>query len=385
MKILISSVVDVNKTPHNRLHQFIKYLSKNNDITVLCINDWWKSKQTDATLYTQNMVNSFGNVEVVYITEKKLSPIIQEVFSFFAIDKIKNINSFDVHLNYNSLVLGYAVSKKARSNVYDIADDLPEMIRTSPQIPFFMKSIGAMFGSAMLKANISNCNKITYITDSLKSDYAFPPSKSVHVPNGVDTALFKKYYSDELKSTFGSDNSFIIGYVGVLREWVDMEPVFGALQKISQEINIKMLIVGEEGQLNVNKRLVERYGISDKVIFAGTVPYVEVPKYISCMDVCLIPFKKDAVSKNSLPLKLFEYMACEKPVISTRLPGVIDSVGERILYASNSDEFYENILYLYKNDSVRRKLGREGREFVKSNYDWSVICSKIEKVLEESL
>ena len=71
MKILISSVVDVKKTAHNRLHQFIRHLSKNHDVTVLCINDWWKSQQTDVGLYTKDLVDEFQNVEVIYITQKK--------------------------------------------------------------------------------------------------------------------------------------------------------------------------------------------------------------------------------------------------------------------------------------------------------------------------
>jgi glycosyltransferase involved in cell wall biosynthesis len=145
-----------------------------------------------------------------------------------------------------------------------------------------------------------------------------------------------------------------------------------------------MIIAGEEGQLEKNKELAKKYSVYDKVIFTGTIPYLEVPKYMSCMDICLIPFRNDLVSKNSLPLKLFEYMACEKPIISTKLPGVINAVGEIVLYASNASEFTDKILYLYNNEPARQALGIEGRKFVEKDYDWSVICSKLEKILEES-
>ena len=309
----------------------------------------------------------------------------QELFSYNAIRNLSNIDDFDVHFNYNSLITGYFVSKKMNFNIYDIADDLPEMIRTSPQIPFFLKTLGAILGSKMLQSNVSSSKKITYITDSLKEDYNLPTLKAEHIPNGVDTELFRNYLSESLKSSLDMDDSFIVGYVGVLREWVDMQPVFKAMEQLRSQLNIKLLIVGEEGYFEENKKLVEEYGLSDNVIFTGTIPYVEVPKYVSCMDACLIPFKNDAVSKNSLPLKLFEYMACEKPVISTKLPGVLDAVGDGVLYASDSGEFAKNILHLYNNKELREKLGFEGRKFVETNYDWSVICDKLEKVLEESL
>jgi len=44
MKILMTSIVDLKKSQHNRPHQFVKYLSKKHDVTVLSINDWWKGE-----------------------------------------------------------------------------------------------------------------------------------------------------------------------------------------------------------------------------------------------------------------------------------------------------------------------------------------------------
>lgn len=383
MKILVSSIIDIHRTAHSRLHQFIKHLSVNHEVTVLCINDWWKSKHTNIDLHNKDSDHFFGNVNVMYLTQRHISPILQELFAFNTIQNLKNIDEFDVHLNYNSLITGYFVSRKMNSNIYDIADDLPEMIRTSPQMPFFLKPLGAMVGSIMLQKNISASKKTLYSTNSLKEDYNFPQSKSEYIPNGVDTQLFKRYSSNELKSSLGIDDELVIGFVGALREWVDLEPVFESLQHLSQHLKIKLLIVGEESHLDKNKELARKYSVSDKVIFAGTVPYLDVPKYMSCIDICLIPFKKDSVSKNSLPLKLFEYMACEKPVISTGLPGVINAVGEKVLYASNASEFSDKITYLYNNKEIMYSMGVQGRAYVEKHYDWSIICSRIEKILEE--
>lgn len=382
-KLFISSIVDLKKTPHNRVHQIIKHLHKKHEITAFCINDWWKGKQMNAPEYSKDFNNFLDEIEIIYMTDRSVSPVLQEVSSFRSIKKM-DLKEFNVHFNYNTLVSGHFISKEINSSVYDIADDLPEMIRTSPQIPCFFKSIGYMLGSKMLKDNISCSKKVTYITNSLKENYNLPNSKAVYIPNGVDTELFNVYSPDILESSFNLDGEFIIGYVGVLREWVDLEPVFKAMSLFSPTLNIKFLIVGEEGGLQRNKMLAKDYGVSDKVIFTGSVPYYQVPKYISCMDVCLIPFKKDAVAKNSLPLKLFEYMACKRPVISTRLPGVVDAVGDRIMYASDYKEFYEKIICLYNSDSSRQSMGTEGRDFVVNNYEWSVICEKLNKVLEES-
>lgn len=392
MKILITSIVDLRKSAHNsRLHQFLKYLSKKHEITVLSINDVWKSKWDDKSKeYSRDFDNLFGKINIIYLTDKKITPIIQEVYSIKAVNNIlKKIgyHDFDVHFNYNTLISGYVVAKKMKSvgvgTIYDIADDLPQMIRTSPQIPNLLRPIGGFLGDSAMGGNINLSKKVTYTVDSLRDSCGIPPNKSELIPNGVDTELFRKYPSDELRKELGINNSFVVGYVGLLREWVDLEPLFIAVKQLNEKLDIKLLIVGGGIGYEKNIELAEKHDLlKKKVIFTGTVPYTQVPKYISCMDVCVIPFKLDAVSQNSLPLKLFEYMACEKTVISTKIKGVVDAVQDKVLYASTEEEYRDEIAKLYEDEELRIKLGDAGRSYVKENYEWSQLASKLENVLE---
>lgn len=96
MKILMTSVVDLNKLQQNflgknlvkhpalrldnRLHQFVKYLSKKHDVTVLSINDWWKGGQDNPEGYRSDFDDVFERIEILHLTEKKVSPILQELF-----------------------------------------------------------------------------------------------------------------------------------------------------------------------------------------------------------------------------------------------------------------------------------------------------------------
>ena len=86
-------------------------------------------------------------------------------------------------------------------------------------------------------------------------------------------------------------------------------------------------------------------GIQRNVVY-GNASYKKVAYYVSLMDVCLISRKTTQDSQNSHPIKLFEYLALEKPVISTPLSGVKDVVGDRIYYASTSDEI-EKLFVLF--------------------------------------
>ncbi len=167
----------------------------------------------------------------------------------------------------------------------------------------------------------------------------------------------------------------------MLREWIDLEPVFSVLNELSHEI--KMVIVGSEGKFKENIELAKRYCLEDRVKFTGMIPYSQVPKYISAMDVCLMPFKKGAISESAVPLKLFEYMACEKPIISTRLSGIENVAQDKILYASTKEEYKDKITMLFEDDMLRKKMGMEGRRFVEENYDWEKIVGRMEKIMLE--
>lgn len=378
MRILIPSIVDLRKTAPNRLHHFVKHLSKKHEITAICINDWWKAELVDTSKFYQDFNEILDNIEIKYITEKRISPFKQE-FSSRRLMNLEHEDGYDVIFNYNTLISGHHMAKKLNlPMIYDLADDLPAMIGDSPQISRFARPFGKWVGKRALKRSVKVSKKVTGITKALQKNYSIPNNKFELVPNGVDTKLFRKVKSG-LRQELGLENHFVLGYVGVLREWVDLQPVYQAIKSFE---NVKLLIVGEEGMLKENKEIVKKYGIEEKVIFTGTVPYNKVPEYISAMDACLIPFKNNAISRYALPLKMFEYMACEKPVISTELPGVRAAAGNKVIYAANENEWKEKIMKLHKDEESRRAMGKTGRRFVEDNYDWEKIVKKLDMILK---
>ena len=387
MKILVTSLPDLKKTPPGRLHHLLKYLSQKHEVTVLSVNAWWLKERQDSYLK-----EAIENMKLFYLSERKINPVFQEL----SVAKNSNTfcnkfnrNAFDVHLNFNSLISGYITTKRLKSlsipSIFDICDDLPERIRISPQIPYLLKPLGNLVGEFMMAKTIKLSERITYVTKSLSDSYNFPKDKSELIPNGVDTELFHSSPSQEHKEELGLGEDFVVGFVGVLNNWVDLEPAFIALKEFAKNhFRIKMLVVGGGEKFQDFRNLAERCGVSDSVIFTGTTPYAQGPKDISCMDVCIICRKSTQDSQNSLPLKLFEYMACEKPVISTPLAGVKEVVGDQVLFTSNAEELKQRILELYHNDRLREELGKEGRRFVERNYSWDKICKKFEEILIET-
>lgn len=393
MKILVTSILDLETSAFNRVHHFVDYLSKNHEVTVISICDHWKSEHEAVAgdTHPDNFVMNHPNVTFKHYTDKKYSPIVQEVLSSLHIKSVLkdlDLNSFDCHYNYNGLCGGYAINKYVKKfnvpTIFDIADNLPAMIRTSPQLPKLLRIAGGIYGDILFKKNIKKSEIMTVTTKGLGKASGVPEEKMVILPNGVDTNLFYLHNRDEMRNKLHLGSSFVIGYVGVLREWVDFEPLFAAVEKLIKDIDIKVLIVGNGPNKENTENLAKKYNIESNTIFTGTIPYEQVPEYVSAMDVCSIPFKTDKVAKDSLPLKVFEYMACERPVISSKIDAIVEDMSDYVLCAETPDEYVDAISRYYENPDFRISLGKKGKQFVSENYTWDSISKKLENNIKEA-
>ncbi len=397
MRILITSIVDLKRVPHNRIHVFADYLSRRHDVTVLCLNAWWLARgdaddgggEHSGDPYFREL---FERATVHYLSERRDPPVLQEVTCVARLNGVlRNIDlsRFDVHLNYGNLVAGYFVSRKAKRlgipTVLDLADDPPQSFSRSPQVPPALRPVAWLVARAMLKANVRLASRVTFVTEALKDAYRLPDGKAALIPNGYHSDLCAQSSNEAPREELGLDDAFVVGFVGSLLEWVDLEPAFSAIGTLSGDgKDLRMLIVGGGDKLDQSIALAEAYGISDTVVFTNHVALASVPEYISCMDVCLVSRKPTTDSDRSLPVKLFEYMACQKPVISVPLAGVREAVGDRVLYASDSSELVDRIERLYTDRILREELGSAGRAFVKKDYAWENICRRFEATLTEA-
>jgi glycosyltransferase involved in cell wall biosynthesis len=149
---------------------------------------------------------------------------------------------------------------------------------------------------------------------------------------------------------------------------------------------VKFLIVGDGIMKTKWIQLVNKLKISDKFIFTGRVPYEAVPLYINTSDICVTP--KKPIKSGYSPLKLYEYMACCKPVVATRTNGfeIIEEYNAGILInPKNSKEFADAIKTLLHNNNLRIKYGRNGREYVIKNHSWESVVKKVAALCESTV
>lgn len=234
-------------------------------------------------------------------------------------------------------------------------------------------------------------NYVTYLSEKflLKNSYkAFVVSerdrnliKKIYglrvgvLPNGADICKFNKINNKNLKAIrvkygFGKINILFIG-IPIYRpnkEALDflINIIFPKLLKKNK--NVKLVVTG--GKLDKKK---------DFIINPGNVDCEELPKIIKVCDICVAPI----ISGSGTRLKILEYMAAGKPVISTSkgAEGINVENRKNILIENDISKFANKILLLIKNKGFSKRLGKNGKKLVQQNYSWKEIVNKFQREL----
>ena len=230
------------------------------------------------------------------------------------------------------------------------------------------------------KHNLDRSDRITTVSPSLVERLKRYGYDAKLITNGVDTNIFKPMDSRAGKRMLGLDEDcFVIGFVGALENWLDLEEVIRGLSELLHtKSDIYLAIIG--GALFTDyeamlKKLVKEKRIENNVRFYGLIDYKNLPKYIAGMDVCLIPFKITPISDISLPNKFFEYSACGKPILSTPLPDVMKVGAENLFIYRDKKEFVAKVKYIMANP-------RE-YEMDINEYSWKRKAKDFESLLQE--
>ena len=245
------------------------------------------------------------------------------------------------------------------------------------------------------KLNYTHAEKIVAITQGIKKGimelYNIPGEKIVVIGNGANTGLFRPedITGARKELNFDQDANYVC-FIGGLYPWQGVEYLIQSAPLILKESpNTKFLIVGEGQMKEKLIELVKEIDVSDKFIFTGAVPYEEVPKYINASDVCVAPFIKERNIRIGLsPLKIYEYLACEKSVISSRIPNLefIEQQNAGILVEpKNPHELAKAIIKLLKDEKIREEKGRNGRECIVKNHSWEAVATRVAEVCESAV
>jgi glycosyltransferase involved in cell wall biosynthesis len=229
------------------------------------------------------------------------------------------------------------------------------------------------------------------LADLMISDGA-DPQKTRVITNGVQLEVFESPDLSDVSPDIADTlrGKIIVGYVGTFTNYHDVTTLVESLkQALAEKPDLGLLLIGEGRNTSRIKSAAEKARIEDKVVFTGKVSHDHVPAYLNLCDILALPLRNIYEKEfHGAPIKLFEYMAAKKPIISTDMPSIRKLVGDSILFVppGSVEQWKETIVALSNDEQLCKRKGNDAfNQLVACGYTWDSNAKKIYDFCDEIL
>jgi len=202
-------------------------------------------------------------------------------------------------------------------------------------------------------------------------------NSNVHwVPNACEFEHFASTKEAALPSELTGLPRPLVGYIGTVSHWLDLNLVYKAA---FTHPDWSFVIVGP---VDIDVASCARLS---NLRFLGRMPYASLPSYVRAFDACLIPFRINDLTGNVDPVKLYEYWAAGKPVVTTALPELQRFAG--LCYISRHEaEFLSNLeVAVRERETPGSAEKQQARIAVAQTNTWEARSATVVALLREAL
>ncbi len=232
-----------------------------------------------------------------------------------------------------------------------------------------------------------NCNAahvVIALTEGIKdvivNRYGISTKKIFVINSGTNIDHCRPMSTEQSRRSFGlSENGRYINFIGVLYRHQGIDTLINAAPSVLEQYPDTIFQIGGGGpMLERWCQKVKEMGLEKVFRFLGVIPYEKLPGFLNTADICVAPFTGNRGEAS--PLKLFDYMACSKPVVCSGIPSleflVKECKGIIPVTPDDSRALASALISLLDDDSKRVSMGDEGRKYVEEHHSWDVIARK---------
>ena len=286
------------------------------------------------------------------------------------INFIKKLNCKKYLMIYSTSIINNNLIKKYQKNgfkiIYEYVDDISDTLSGIEGAKLLLNTFNNI---------IKNNNSIIICTaDKLyKNILKINKNANAHlVTNGCDYEHFKYKNIRKPSDMIFKSNKPIVGYYGALASWFD----YDLLKEIANINKYEIVLIGIKYDNSFDLNNLNKF---NNIHYLGKKDYEDLPKYSSNFDICIIPFLINDITLSTSPVKIFEYMCAEKPIVTTALPEC--KKYSSVIISENHNEFINNLdkaINLKNNFNYINKLKLDAL-----NNTWKNKCKQIENILEK--
>ncbi len=210
------------------------------------------------------------------------------------------------------------------------------------------------------------------------------------VSPSVDETLFRPMPKPGLRKKLGlSPSQKIIFSAGRFVEKKGFPYLVEAMKHVKAK-DIVCVIAGYGPKERELKQLVKERGLEKKVLFVGRIPNAEIPLWMNEADLIVVPSIIDSTGETeTLGIVAIEAIACAKPVIVSKVGGLVDVVKDGyngfLVRQKQPLELAEKIDQAFKNPAKLKQLGKNARAHCEQNFSWDSAVEKTIKIYEKAL
>lgn len=244
-----------------------------------------------------------------------------------------------------------------------------------------------------LEANLlRNASRVITVTESFRARAIQKGARAESVEvvaNGVDT---DQYYASReappVPQLERRGDELIVGYLGNFGVCQQLGDVVEAAAKLQDDRGVRFVIAGDgPDRAKVAARIREIGG--DNIALLPSIPKEETRSFYNACDVCLVPLAPFPVLEETVPSKLFEIMACERPILASldgeaaaivrqASAGVAVPAGNSAAIAAAVRQFRE------RGSKELATMGANGRRYVLEHFSRAALAERYLKILEQA-
>jgi PEP-CTERM/exosortase A-associated glycosyltransferase len=223
-------------------------------------------------------------------------------------------------------------------------------------------------------------SRVTTICEGLKQDIearGICAQPVTVIPNAVEYERFSKEMprDEALAAQYGFKTGNTLGFIGSFYDYEGLDLLIAAMPALlAANPDIRLLLVGGGVQEVALRQQATALGLEKEIVFTGKVPFAEVERYYSVIDVLAYPRKSLRLTELVTPLKPLEAMAQRKVFVASDVGGhhelVRDGVTGILFKADDEASLVEAVGRLVGAPALQENLRANGLEFVRDERNW---------------
>ncbi len=387
-RILLPYLARWNHPSKSRFHQIADRLARNGyDVHVIQT----PSLESEEITFRERNVNLHSNIKLHTIKfnrriweNARIGKVIKKgYYGLAVVPMVKRlIREFSIDVLWLYNLPHYPLSRIDDCLVvFDYADDYLAMLNTEAK--FSNNRVVELIEKAVLKKLLRRADIVFSVSKVLhdRVEEFVGEKDALVLPNGVDLDLFSLTDSSLPGPQSIPEEKATVGFAGAFEYFINFDMIFEAARRLPK---VQFVLVGGGREY---KRLVrlEKSKNLNNIHFEGLVNSEDVPDRISRMDICLNSFKRIGVSHAACSMKLFEYLALGKPVITSTLEEVKNIDQGFLYYADTAEELVDQITGILRGYQEAVEKASKAKSIIVKKYDWNIIADEFANRIEAHL